>query len=357
MTSARASDVRTDAIHCVIGLAAFVAGCLALHRIAPWPRMEEVSEKVAYFARHKDDFDTLFIGSSRIYHGIAPQVFDAALKTRGIATTLLNLGIDGMSVPESSCFLEKILEKKPAHLKWVFVELTPFRLEMDENRRESARGVYWHDWTRMKWIVGELWNNARKSGGEYRRAPKRLRPALNDLDAGAMHASLFLRNIGNVGRGFDLADGTAPANSEEFCGAPRFGFLGMDRAEPMTGEELQGYEKKLADMRTRKPDAGDNGWGLRVAAEHASRLIRAAGAEPVFVIASSVSATRYEWPGQPKDAPLFAYHDPDRDEKFYRVDRRANSGHLNTLGATEFTELLASDFAKHLSEQRPHAVR
>ena len=260
-------------------------------------------------------------------------------------------------MPESSCFLEKILEQKPARLKWVFVELTSFRLDMDENRRESARGVYWHDWTRMKWIVGELWNNGRNSGREYRWVSKRLRPALNDLDAGAMHAGLFLRNIGNVGRGFELADRAAPTNSEEFCGAPKFGFLGMDRAEPMTGGELKGYEKKLAEMRARKINAGDNGWGLRVVTEHASRLIRAAGAEPVFVVASSVSAPPGEWPGQPKDAPVFAYHNPDRDAQFYRVDRRADSGHLNTVGATEFTEQLASDFAKHLSEQRPNAVR
>ena len=350
------------AIHCAIGLGAFVASCLSLHHFAPWTQMDEVSEKVSYFERHKDDFDTLFIGSSRIYHGIVPQVFDAELTKRGIASASLNLGIDGMSIPESSCFLEKILEQKPARLKWVFVELTPFRLEMDENRRESARGVYWHDWTRMKWIAGELWNNARTTGRDYRRAPKRLRGALNDLDVGAMHAGLFLRNVCNAGCGRRLvenacaSDVAAIAQADEFCGAPRFGFLGMDR-EPMTGGELQDYEKKLAEMRRRKPDPGDNGWGLRVAAEDASRLIREAGAEPVFVIASSVSASRHEWPGQPKDAPLFAYHDPDRDEIFYRVDRRANSGHLNTRGAIEFTELLASDFAKHLSDRRANAVR
>ena len=365
MTSARGGEApasaglkrRRGALHCAIALGAFIAGCLVLHRIAPWPRMDEISEKLAYFARHRDEFDTLFIGSSRIYHGIAPQLFDATLKTHGFASTSLNLGIDGMSMPESACFLEKILEQKPARLKWVFVELTSFRLDMDENRRESARGVYWHDWTRMKWIACELWHNGRKTGRGYQWASKRLRPVLNDLEAGAVHASLFLRNIGNVGRGYDLADGAAPTNSEQFCGAPKFGFLGMDRAEPMTGEELKGYEKKLAEMRVRKADPGDNGWGLRVVTDHASRLIRAAGAEPVFVITSSAGVSRHKWPGQPTDALLFAYHDPDRNEKFYRVDRRANSGHLNTLGALEFTELLASDFAKHLSEQRPHAVR
>ena len=340
------------AIYCVIALVTFAGGCLALHQFAPWPRMDEIAEKLAYFERHKDEFDTLFIGSSRIYHGIAPQVFDAALKTHS-----LNLGIDGMSMPESSCFLEKILEQKPARLKWVFVELTNFRLEMDENRRESARGVYWHDWTRMKWIAGELWHNERKSGSDYRWAPKQLRPVLNDLDVGAMHASLFMRNIGNVGRGFDLVGDTPPANGEQLCGAPQFGFFGMNRPEPMTGEELKGYEKKVAELRARKPNPGDNGWGLRTVTQHAAGLIRAAGAEPVFVIASSVSALPGEWPGQPKDAPVFAYHDPDRDEKFYRVDRRANAGHLNTTGALEFSELLATDFAKHLSDQRPPPVR
>ena len=232
------------AIHLAIGLGALASACLALHRIAPWPRMDEVSEKLAYFARHKDDFDVLFFGSSRIYHGVSPQVFDATLKARGLAVTSLNLGIDGMNIPESSCFLEKILEQNPARLKWVFVELTPFRLEMDDNRRASARGVYWHDWTRMKWIAGELWHNARRSGQDYRWAPKRLRPGLNDLDVAAMHAGLFLRNIGSVGRGFEWAE-TVPASNdaqtEAFCGPPRFGFLGMDRDEPTTGEELKGY--------------------------------------------------------------------------------------------------------------------
>ena len=352
MTSARASEARGGAVHCAIGLAAFLTGCLALHRAAPWPRMDEVSEKADYFTRHKDEFDTLFIGSSRIYHGIVPQVFDAALKTHS-----LNLGIDGMNMPESSCFLEKILEQKPARLKWVFVEMTPFRLSMDENRLETARGMYWHDWTRMKWIASELWYNARNSRRKFRWAPKRLLQPLNDLDTGATHACLFLRNMGNVGRGYEMAGGAAPVNTEEFCGAPGFGFCGMDRAEPMSGGELKGYEKKLAELRARKINPGDNGWGLRIVTEHASQLIRAAGAEPVFVVASSVSAPPGEWPGQPKDAPIFAYHSPDRDERFYRADRRADSGHLNTLGATEFTQQLASDFAKHLSEQFPNAVR
>lgn len=307
--------------------------------------MEEVSEKLAYFERHKDEFDTLFIGSSRIYHGIAPQIFDAALKTRS-----LNLGIDGMNMPESSCFLEKILAQKPARLKWVFVELTPFRLSMDENRLETARGMYWHDWTRMKWIASELWHNERNSRRKFRWAPKRLLQPLNDIDTAAMHAGLFLRNMGNVGRGYEVLDAAEPANSEEFCGPPRYGFLGMDRAEPMSGAELQGYERKLAELRARKINAGDNGWGLRVVTEHASQLIRTAGAEPVFIVASSVSAPPGDWPGQPKDAPVFAYHSPERDAQFYRVDRRADSGHLNTVGAREFTEQLASDFAKHLSD-------
>ena len=107
MTSAQASDVPASAglrgvIHCAIGLFAFIAGCLAIHHFTPWPRMNEISEKLAYFSRHKDEFDVLFIGSSRVYRGVVPQVFDATLLSRGIASTSLNLGIDGMNVPESS---------------------------------------------------------------------------------------------------------------------------------------------------------------------------------------------------------------------------------------------------------------
>ncbi len=48
-----------------------------LHSALPL-RVAEVTPKLRYLETHRADFDTVFIGSSRIYHGVSPGVFDAA---------------------------------------------------------------------------------------------------------------------------------------------------------------------------------------------------------------------------------------------------------------------------------------
>src|SRR5713226_6136440 len=81
--------------NCIAGLCAFVVSCQALHCVAGLPRIAQVTPKLEYFAGHKDEFDTLFVGSSRIYHQVMPEVFDEVLRANGREARSFNFGIDG----------------------------------------------------------------------------------------------------------------------------------------------------------------------------------------------------------------------------------------------------------------------
>jgi len=49
----------------------------------PFPRIAIVSEKVDWLEAHGEEYDTLFIGSSRVYHQIIPELFDRSWRKPG----------------------------------------------------------------------------------------------------------------------------------------------------------------------------------------------------------------------------------------------------------------------------------
>src|SRR6476659_1816486 len=101
----------------------FILVCACLRAALPFPEVGNVASHLRFFKKHRNEFDTLFIGSSQIHHDISPAIFDGVMRDRGHPTRSFNLGINGMLVGESSYILEQALATKPAHLKWVFIEL------------------------------------------------------------------------------------------------------------------------------------------------------------------------------------------------------------------------------------------
>src|SRR5204862_6415574 len=83
-----------------IGAAAFLITCVGLHAILPFPEIDGgVSHKFRFFAAHKDAFDTLVIGSSRLYFQISPAIFDRVTRESGLPTNSFKFGIGGMYLP------------------------------------------------------------------------------------------------------------------------------------------------------------------------------------------------------------------------------------------------------------------
>src|SRR5215470_2195631 len=96
----------------LLGCIVFAATCLIIHALLPFPNIPGVAPKLRYFAAHKDEFDTLFVGSSHLYRDVVPEIFDETTAARGTPTHSFNLSLGGMRPPESIYFLEQALSAR-----------------------------------------------------------------------------------------------------------------------------------------------------------------------------------------------------------------------------------------------------
>src|SRR5207248_1177134 len=60
----------------VIALLAFVATCGLIHALLPPMIPKGVAAKLKFFSEHKDEFDTVVVGTSRLYYSVSPEIFD-----------------------------------------------------------------------------------------------------------------------------------------------------------------------------------------------------------------------------------------------------------------------------------------
>src|SRR4051812_10608792 len=183
----------------IVCLAAFAGTCLALHALLPPPDVGDVSPKLRFFAAHKDEFETVFIGSSHIHYGVSPSVFDEVLARGGIPNRSFNFGADAMYPPERFYVLEQILAMKPRKLKRLFLEMDNIETWMPDDQI-SQRAVYWHDWNRTSIILRKILDTDMPE--PWRR---KLRAVRRERETIAAHLALLARNICNVGRAFDVS--------------------------------------------------------------------------------------------------------------------------------------------------------
>src|ERR1700730_4295708 len=106
-----------------IALVAFLAASFAIHSLLPPVVPKGIAAKLEFFTQHKDEFDTLVVGTSRLYYPISPELFDQTTRENGLPTRTFNFGIDGMHPPENFYVLEQILKTKPRKMKWIVREM------------------------------------------------------------------------------------------------------------------------------------------------------------------------------------------------------------------------------------------
>lgn len=93
---------------------------LAAQSFGAPPQLAEDSPRWQWFAEHRDSYDVVFIGSSRIYHGISPKLFS---EVAGHSWRGFNLGVDRMRTPACLEVARRVIALHPAKLKYLFFEL------------------------------------------------------------------------------------------------------------------------------------------------------------------------------------------------------------------------------------------
>lgn len=153
---ARGSTFARGAALVLLGAGAFGATAAALRAITPWPEEYGLRPKRDWFVARKDEFDILFLGTSRTFRGIDPRIVDAELERAGVVgehgpLRSFNFGVGGMLRFESDYVLSEILAEEPARLRVVVMEGEPWDPTTDFLKNTwSSRSVFWHDVERTR---------------------------------------------------------------------------------------------------------------------------------------------------------------------------------------------------------------
>ncbi len=332
-----------------LGVAAFIATCLCIYALRPEPEITGVSSKLRYYAAHQDEFDTVFIGTSRIYYQVSPEIFDRAAAARGMPTRSFNLGVAGMHPPESFLLLERFLKLKPPKLKWVFLELEDVQAGWDPERRGTRRLVYWHNWRLTSLAIRKSINPA----GDKPWYMVFFRCWSNTV---ALHLKLFLQNLANVGTISDLNDVFSPARDPDEAvhelGPRGDGYQAGHDAMP--AEQVSDYTSKLAravaESEPRPIDPYAEAEYRKVA-----QLVRAFGATPIFLVPPNLPQNPLRF-REPPAVPgtIIAFNDVKMYPAFYDPAVRYDTGHLSWRGAETFSQAFAERF---VSEVRAQEIR
>jgi hypothetical protein len=340
-------------INIAICAIAFLLTCIVLRMILPFPEIDGgVSQKFRFFAAHKDEFDTLFIGSSRVYFQISPAIFDRVTRQSGMPTHSFNFGIGGMYLPETAYLLEQILKLKPRNLKWVFIEYDEVQTKWSPENQTSRRALYWADWKRVSLLLRKLTDAGTDSF--WLPNPAKLRDIMrrqnDEKSTGSLltfYAGQFEKNYTNVARAGDVVAYFLGADTKErrarYLGAADDGYV--TRPNRMSPSQAAAYERGLAAAMAEAGTRPLSAYAVEGYLQCA-REVRKIGAVPIFLITPSTTEINVATEGTWTPGVLMAFNDPRTYPSLFRSSARRDGQHLTKSGAEEFAGLVAANFVE-----------
>ena len=343
--------LRLSVLYLALAATTFFGVAALMRGFVPWPTGLGLQAKVEYFEAHKDEFDTIFIGSSRTVRGLDNRLVEARLREAGVEMNSFNLAVGGMRTFEQDFLLREILAMKPANLTRVFFEGGPVGMGVREDHifrappnLETERGIHWHSPRETANVLGAIrglplppwrrfelagthamlcaWKLANGGRGEAilreRRRPPRLRrmreETIRKLAAGGGH------------QGLEQATGREASAEMEALRANPAPFEARMAALP--GENAQEVPLDRLNLSVYRAQA-------RLAAE--------AGVELVYFIPpgheGSPERLRLSEVGEIRE--LLDFNDPKRYPELFRLDHRFDKGHLNRRGVVLFSNAFA----------------
>ena len=327
-----------------LGFCLLLATSAAYHALLPPLIPEGVAEKLQFFAKRKDEFDTLFLGSSRFYYAVSPEIFDNVTRENGVPTRTFNFGVDGMNPPENFYVLEQILKTEPRHLKWVFLEIGDIETKSHANILSTQRLLYWHDWPRTALTLRKALDPHGTT--EWYKQLNRLWSARRTF---VLHLSLFEKQFTNVGRAADVLPSRTdiPAEKSRFQLGPNGDGYRL-AGTPMSPERAENFRRKLAqETAAARPEFIDP-YADSAYRESAAK-IRRLGAAPIFVVPPGLYQSPTLFRKSPPPGPLLLFNDSRAYPQLYDPKFRVDEQHLTNEGSAEFTRLLALELVRSIS--------
>lgn len=307
---------------------------VVLHRVLPL-QVAEVTPKLAYLKAHRGDFDTVFIGSSRFYHGLSPKAFDAAMAAAGKPRRSFNLAVDGMMPPESLHMTRTLLAMRPPRLHTVFLEVASEQPMPDMNNL-TVRDIYAQDGKSL--IHG--WNQALL---DFQTTPPGFR-SQQVWDDVRWTTTVFVRNELNIGR--LVPEGVTAEEPQKFgrlmLGPAEDGYIpAMNGMTEKSRRKLAQQELLIREGLVKERPIND----LNEEEYAGTRdLLKEHGIELILVTAPQILRDYHARVDAPPGMRILAFDDPDRHPELFDPGYRSDSDHLNDSGARIFSKELAESY-------------
>lgn len=320
-------------------------------RLLPFGWGEEaVFEKVRFFEEHRDDYNTLFIGSSRTFRHLSPEIFDRTVG-RDLGVKSFNLGAPSYYFPKTAALFDRIMEEKPPRLRYVLFELAKAGDRPGERNRHTRELKYWYDVDNTLLMIRTLFESRDEMGEK--------------VCYGSVHLMTLAEKLLNAGLGLDIVRFAMEARrSDRFLGPDGDGFISKDTEwEETTGMKGAVFRPNPARIAARNKesregfDRGRQASGCSAALVEKYReimeLATESGVTIVFFLPPKVGSA-YE-----VIVPVFLtlpgsgtidLADPALRPELYDYELSFDKGHLNHAGARTMTLLLAREFDRLVHE-------
>jgi hypothetical protein len=321
---------------CLCAAAGFAGMAALLHRAFP-VSVPEVTPKLAFLHAHLGSYDTFFIGSSRIYHGVSPRLFDSLTAAAGKPTHTFNLGIDGMMPPESLHMARTLLAMHPPNLRRLFLEVSSTRDMPSLGDQLTLRDIYWQDIHSLIYGIRRAPVDYHKEKGKYR-----WRKARTDIIAAFL---LFARNQFNIGRLIPTPDfAAAPPDhmGNGTLGDDQDGFLPEPHAlipvrKARLHAALAAVLNGTAKARPKDP--------LNTQGYLAMRDLFAKNGVELILLTTPVTTRDYHAKQDvPPGGKLLEFDDPARFPELFTDEHRFDYDHVNGAGALIYTKEVAEAY-------------
>ncbi len=310
-----------------------------------------VLEKVRFFEENRDDYNTLFIGSSRTYRHLSPELFDRSV-SRDLGIRSFNLGAPSYFFPKTAILFREIMEEKPPRLRYVVFELSKAADRPGERNLHTKELKYWYDLESTLLLMRTILESDEEPGEKIR--------------YGSIHLMTLVEKLLNVGHGVEIIRFVTEEKSSGLVLGPRVdGFCSKDTEwAETTGREGAVFRPNPARIARRTAESREGFSRGRLAAGKGSpalleeyreiiELAQQSGVKLFFVLPPKVGGA-YEiavpvFDSLP-DSITIDLGDPSLRPELYELRHSFDRGHLNHAGAMVFTRLLAREFERLVRE-------
>lgn len=297
-----------------------------------------------------DDYDTVFLGSSRMNFGVVPAVFDARMRELGCSVRSLNLAISGQRGHDTVATIEHLLQLGSKRIRVLVIELSSFDQRIRGSNWLTDLDVEMHP----PGLLLPRLRSALASGDSWRSV----------VDQVVFLAAHTAANTFRVGQGARLVDDLlAAATARRPFGARVLANRGFEPAEAIAGTPMREAAKRFA---------ADPGWAKQLLGMRSSpawlekfvggfpvdeflrvdSLVREAGILPIYVVMPTYYVGFYGYDALPELArrtTVLNLDDPGQHPQLFDSRIWFDPGHFGHVGAGVFSRYLADRVAEQAS--------